>query len=271
MSWLHAVVYGILQGFSEYLPISSTAHLLIAGRVTGWGDPSAAFTAVIQIGTILAVLVYFRRDLVELFKALIGSLRTRNLDDPEARMAWLLVIGSFPIMVLGYLFRNAIEGPARNLVVVGVSLVLGGVLLLVADMRGRGQLDLDQLDWRFAVILGLGQSLALIPGVSRSGATIAVALLLGFNRVAATRFSFLLAIPAVVVSGLYELRKVADGQISWAPTVIATVISFVVGYAFIAWMLKYVASHTFKWFVWYRWLLGTVVLLLVAFGVVSAT
>lgn len=271
MPWLHAVVYGVLQGISEYLPISSTAHLLIAGRLTGWGDPSAAFTAVIQIGTILAVLVYFRRDLVELLKGLLHSLRHRNLEDADGRMAWLLVIGSFPIMVLGFLFRNAIEGPARNLVVVGVALVLGGVLLLVADMLGRGHLGVNHLTWRYAAILGLGQSLALIPGVSRSGATIGVALLLGFNRVAATRFSFLLAIPAVVVSGLYELRKVADGEISWAPTIIATLLSFIVGYAFIAWLLRYVASHTFKWFVWYRWALGTLVLALVAFGVVAAT
>ncbi len=271
MSWLHAVVYGVLQGFSEYLPISSTAHLLIAGRLTGWGDPSAAFTAVIQIGTILAVLVYFRRDLVELLKGLLKTIRERNLDDADGRMAWLLVIGSFPIMVLGYLFRNAIEGPARNLVVVGLSLVLGGVLLLAADLLGKGHLGVNHLNVRYALILGVGQSLALIPGVSRSGATIAVALLLGFNRVAATRFSFLLAIPAVVVSGLYELRKVADGQVAWAPTIIATVLSFVVGYAFIAWMLKYVASHTFKWFVWYRWALGGLVLALVAFGVVTAS
>lgn len=271
MPWLHAVVYGILQGFSEYLPISSTAHLLIAGRLTGWGDPSAAFTAVIQIGTILAVLVYFRRDLVEIVAGLFGSLRAHSLDDTDGRMAWMLVVGSFPIMVFGFLFKDAIEGPARNLVVVGTSLVLGGVLLLVADVRGRGHLGVNHLDWRYAVILGLGQSLALIPGVSRSGATIAVALLLGFNRVAATRFSFLLAIPAVVVSGLYELRKVADGEVAWGPTIIATVISFFVGYAVIAWLLKYVASHTFKWFVWYRWALGALVLLLVALGVVTAS
>ncbi len=270
MSWLHAVVYGILQGLTEYLPVSSTAHLLIAGRLTGWGDPSAAFTAVIQIGTIVAVLVYFWRDLMELLRGLITSVRQRSLQDDNGRMAWLLVIGSFPIMVFGYLLRNAIEGPARNLVVVGLALVLGGLLLLIADMRGSGRLGVNHLDWKFAVILGLGQSLALIPGISRSGATIAVALLLGFNRLAATRFSFLLAIPAVVVSGLYELRKVADGQVQWAPTIIATVISFVVGYAAIAWLLRYVASHSFTWFVWYRVVLGACVLALVGFGVVTA-
>lgn len=270
MSWLHAVVYGILQGLTEYLPISSTAHLLIAGRLTGWGDPSAAFTAVIQVGTILAVLVYFRGELLHLLQGLLWSVRDRSLADDEGRMAWLLVLGSVPIMIFGFLLRDVIEGPARNLLVVGAALLLGGVVLAIADHRGTGRHGLTDLTWQFAIVLGIGQSFALIPGISRSGATIATALLLGFNRVAATRFSFLLAIPAVVVSGAYELRKVADGQLAWGPTLLATAISFVVGYACIHWLLKYVATHTFRWFVGYRAALGAVLIALVLGNVVTA-
>jgi undecaprenyl-diphosphatase len=271
MSWFEAIVLGVLQGLTEYLPVSSTAHLLIAGKVAGWGDPSAAFTAVTQLGTVAAVLVYFRGELVHIVKGLFTVLRTRNLSDPEGRMAWLLAIGSVPILVLGFLAKDVVEGSARNLYVVAAALIVVGGVLAYADLRGKGRLQLHDLTMRFALILGFGQALALIPGVSRSGATIAVALLLGFNRVAATRFSFLLAIPAVLVSGLYELRKVGDGSLSVGPTLAATAISFVVGLACIHWLLKFVATHTFRWFVVYRVLLGLTVLGLLAANVVTAT
>lgn len=271
MSWVQAVVYGILQGLTEYLPVSSTAHLLIAGRLTGWGDPSAAFTAITQVGTILAVLVYFRGELVHLARGLFTTVRERSLQDTEGRLAWLLALGSFPILVIGFLARDLVEGPARNLLIVGSALLIGGFLLWLADARGRGRRSVHDLGLVTALVLGLGQSLALIPGVSRSGATIAVALFLGFNRVAATRFSFLLAIPAVVISGLYELRQVAQGTVAWGPTLLATIVAFVVGLAVIHWLLRFVATHRFTAFVAYRVALGTALLLLVSANIVTAT
>ena len=174
-------------------------------------------------------------------------------------------------MVFGFLFKDVVEGGARNLVVVGVALIGGGLVLALADERSTERHSVHDLSWKGAVILGLGQSLALIPGVSRSGATIAVALLLGFNRVAATRFSFLLAIPAVVVSGLYELRKVADGHVAWVPTILATAVSFGVGLAVIHWLLRFVATHDFRWFIRYRVVVGLALLILVGTGTLTAT
>lgn len=270
MSWFEAIVLGVLQGLTEYLPVSSTAHLLIAGKLSGWGDPSAAFTAVTQLGTMAAVLLYFRGEIWQILKGLLVVVRTRSLADQEGRMAWLLAIGSLPIMLIGFLAKDVVEGGARNLYVVAASLILVGFVLAYADVRGKGHLHLGDLTTKFALALGFGQALALIPGVSRSGATIAVALLLGFNRVAATRFSFLLAIPAVLVSGLYELRKIGDGSLDLGPTLLATVIAFVVGLACIHWLLKFVATHTFRWFVVYRVALGLLLLGLLAAGTVTA-
>lgn len=270
MSWFEAAWLGILQGLTEFLPISSSAHQLIWGRLAGWGDPGAAFTAVTQIGTELAVLLYFRHDLLRLFRAFLRILRSRRIDDEEQRTAWFVLVGSLPIMVIGFLAKDVIEGGARNLVLVGCSLILGAALLAYADARGTGHRSLHGLSTQLALGLGLGQSLALIPGVSRSGATISIALILGFTRVASTRFSFLLAIPAVLVSGLYELRKLGDASVAWGPTALATAISFVVGLAVIHWLLKFVATHTFRGFVVYRLALGGLVLGLVATGVVTA-
>lgn len=270
MSWFEAIVLGVLQGLTEYLPVSSTAHLLIAGKLSGWGDPSAAFTAVTQLGTLAAVLLYFRGEIVNILRGLFTVVRMRSLEVPEGRLAWLLGIGSMPIMVIGFALKDVIEGSARNLFIVAAALIIVGLVLHLADKRGTGHLHLHDLATRSALILGFGQALALIPGVSRSGATIAVALFLGFNRVAATRFSFLLAIPAVLVSGLYELRKVGEGGLAWGPTLLATAISFVVGLACIHWLLKFVATHTFRWFVVYRVALGALLLILVGAGVVTA-
>ncbi len=271
MSWFEAIMLGVLQGLTEYLPVSSTAHLLIIGKLAGWGDPSAAFTAVTQLGTVAAVLVYFRGELGHILRGLVTVARTRNLSDPEGRMAWLLAVGSVPILIIGFLAKDVIEGSARNLYLVAAALIAVGGVLAYADRRGTGKLHLHDLTLRFALILGVGQAAALIPGVSRSGATIAVALLLGFGRVAATRFSFLLAIPAVLVSGLYEIRKISDGSLALGPTLLATAISFGVGLACIHWLLKFVATHTFRWFVAYRVLLGMAVLGLLAAGTLTAT
>lgn len=270
MSWFEAAVLGVVQGLTEFLPISSSAHQLILSRLAGWGDPGAAFTAVTQIGTETAVLVYFRHDLVRLLTGFLRSLRSRRLEDEDQRTAWFVVVGSLPIMVIGFLAKDFIEGGARNLVLVGATLILGALLLAYADGRATGHRSLQLLTVNVALVLGLGQSLALIPGISRSGATIAVALLLGFSRLAATRFSFLLAIPAVLVSGVYELRKIGDETVAWGPTLLATVVSFAIGLAVIHWLLRFVSTHTFRPFVLYRLALGTVVLALVATGVVTA-
>ncbi len=270
MSWLHAIVYGVVQGLTEYLPVSSTGHVLLVGRLTGWGDPSVAFSAVIQLGTIAAVLVYFRGELLHLSRGLVATLRTRSMHDPEGRMAWLIGIGSLPILVVGFLVKDVVDS-ARNLIVVALALIVGGVALWIADRRGRGHLHVHDLTRSAAIILGLAQCLALIPGVSRSGATIVAGLLLGFHRVAATRFSFLLAIPAVVVSGLYELKDVGGSDVAWGPTLLGTGVSFIVGIAVIHWLLKYVATHTFRGFIWYRIVLGSAVLALVGAGLIAAS
>ena len=270
MTWLEAAWLGVLQGLTEFLPISSSAHQLVWSRLANWGDPGAAFTAVTQIGTETAVLIYFRHDLARLFRAFIASVRQRSIEDDEQRTAWFIVVGSVPIMVIGFLAKDIIEGGARNLWIVGCALVIGALVLAYADARGTGHRSLHNLTIKLALVLGLGQSLALIPGVSRSGATISVALLLGFTRVASTRFSFLLAIPAVLVSGVYELRKIGEETVAWGPTIVATAVSFAIGLAVIHWLLKFVATHSFTPFVVYRLILGSAVLGLVATGTITA-
>ena len=273
ISWVEAIALGIIQGLTEFLPISSTAHVLLASRLFGWDDPGAAFTAVMQIGTEAAVLIYFRRDI-----ARIASTWARSLVRPElrghidARMGWYVIVGTIPIALLGFLFRDVIAGAARNLWVVSVVLVVFGVILGVADRYGRKSREISELDVRSGILFGVGQALALIPGVSRSGATISAGLFLGFTREAATRYAFLLAIPAVLASGLFEARKIGEGgEVAWGPTLVATGIAFVVGYAVIAWLLRYVTTHSYRPFVIYRIVLGLVVMALLATGAVTAT
>ena len=270
IDWLQAVVLGIVQGLTEFLPISSNAHQLLVGLALGWGDPGAAFVAVTQIGTEAAVLLFFRKDIVGIVRALVRSIRSRSAVDDEAQLAWFVAIGSLPIGIIGFLAKDFVEGPARNTAFVGTTLVLGALFLQFADSRVRSERALGALTVRLALILGLGQSLALIPGVSRSGATIATALLLGFSRSAATRYSFLLAIPAVLASGAYELTKIGDDTVAWGPTIVGTVVAFGVGLAVIAWLLRFVQTHTFRGFVIYRLLLGTVVLGATATGLLGA-
>lgn len=270
---LKAVVLGVIQGLTEFLPISSSAHLRIFPELFGWGDPGAAFTAVIQIGTELAVLIYFRKDIWR-----IGSAWTRSLFRAElrgtfdARMGWFIIVGSLPIVVLGVLLKDVIERDFRNLWIVGCTLVVMGVVLGIADRVGRTDRALNKLTMKDAVLMGGAQALALIPGVSRSGATISMGRFLGLEREAATRFAFLLAIPAVVGAGLFELKEIPHGHndFGWGPTIVATVVSFVVGYAAIAWLLRYVSTNSYTPFVIYRILLGTGVLILLGAGVLTA-
>ena len=270
---LKAVFLGLLQGLTEFLPISSSAHLRIFPDLFGWGDPGAAFTAVIQIGTELAVLIYFRKDIWR-----IGSTWVRSLYRPEyrgqldARMGWFIIIGSLPIVVLGILLKDIIESDFRNLWIIGTTLIVLGLILGIADRVSSDRLRIKDIRLRDAVLMGLAQACALIPGVSRSGATISMGRFLGYQREAATRYAFLLAIPAVIGAGLFELREIPHGDNSygWGPTIVATVVSFLVGYAAIAWLLRYVATNSYLPFVIYRVALGSLTLVLLGAGVLTA-
>lgn len=273
MGWLEAIVLGVVQGLTEFLPVSSSAHVSIAGQLLFDGrDPGAAFTAVTQIGTETAVLVYFWKDITRIIKywclALVGK---HPKDDPDVRIGWLVIVGSIPIVVLGLVFQDAIDTGLRNLWVTVAMLAGFGAVLLVADRFAEArnnQREMRELTWRHGLVLGLWQSLALIPGVSRSGATTAGGLFFGYKRPDALRYSFLLAVPAVYGSGFYKLKDIgqeaATGThlIGWGPTIGATIIAFVIGYAVIAWVLKFVATNNFKPFVFYRFGLAAVVAVL---------
>jgi undecaprenyl-diphosphatase len=274
MDLLQALVLGLIQGLTEFLPISSSAHLRVFPALFGWDDPGAAFTAVTQLGTETAVLLYFRRDLWRIATTWLRALRDPALrSHPDARMGWYIIVATIPIGVFGLAFENQIETGARNLTLVGTSLIAFALVLYAADRMGRRDRDLDQLSVRDGVLIGLAQSLALIPGVSRSGATMTAGLLLRLERPAAARFSFLLAIPAVVASGLFQLVGILSGEEGgdepFAFVVLATLVAFAVGYAAIAWLLRYLVTHSVALFVIYRIALGTFVLALVAAGAIS--
>jgi undecaprenyl-diphosphatase len=269
-----AIVLGIVQGLTEFLPISSSGHLRIVPAFAGWEDPGAAFTAVIQLGTMAAVVLYFRDDLVRIARAWLRSLRDPSVrSDLDARLGWYLILGTIPIVIFGVLFSHQIENGARDLYVIGTMLILLGIVLLIAEKVSRRERDLTTITRRDAIVVGFAQALALIPGVSRSGATITAGLFLGMDRVSAARFSFLLSIPAVVLSGVYELRDVvngsAEGAVGLGPTAVATVFAFISGYLSIAFLLRFLTTHTTGVFVAYRVLLGTAVLVLAATGTIS--
>jgi undecaprenyl-diphosphatase len=270
--FLKAVVLGIIQGLTEFLPISSSAHLRIYPELFGWGDPGAAFTAVVQIGTELAVLLYFRHDIWRIASCWVRSLvRAELRGHLDARMGWFIILGSIPIGILGVTFKDTIEGEFRNLWLIATTLVVGGLVLGLADRIGGTDRTLKQLTFRDAVLMGFAQALALVPGVSRSGATLSMGRFLGYDREAATRYAFLLAIPAVVAAGLYELPEIPGGgnAYGWGPTLVATVVSFVVGYAAIAWLLRYVSTNSYTPFVIYRVALGLAVFALLGLGVLN--
>ncbi len=259
---------------TEFLPISSSAHLAIFPKFFGWGDPGAAYTAVVQIGTEVAVVLYFWRDI---WRIATGWLR--GWTSPEARrelewrMGWFVIIGSVPIVVVGLVFEDLIESEFRNLWVIGTMLIVLGIVLGIAERIGKKSRPIDQLNWGHAVLLGAAQAAAVIPGVSRSGATISMGLALGYERAAATRYAFLLAIPAVVGAGVYKLKDIPGGANAYgvAPTIVGTVISFVVGLAVIHWLLQYVSKHSYTPFVIYRIALGSLTLILVGSGVITAS
>lgn len=272
ISWVEAIVLGLVQGLTEFLPISSSAHILIVSQFLGWQDPGAAFTAVTQIGTETAVIVFFRRDIARIIEVWARSLRQPALRRSiDARMGWYVIIGTIPISVLGLAFSHQIETAARNLWLVAGTLIGFGIILGIADALGRRRLALADLNARDGILFGFGQALALIPGVSRSGATITTGLALGYTREASARYAFLLAIPAVLASGLYEATKIGnDAQVAWGPTIAATLIAFVVGLAVIAWLLRWVSTRSYLPFVIYRIGLGLLVILLLLLGVLTA-
>ena len=277
MNWIEAALLGLVQGLTEFLPISSSAHLRIVGAfLPNAADPGAAFTAITQLGTETAVVVFFWRDIVRIVRAWIASLRGKvGRNDPDARMGWLVVLGSLPIVVLGLLFQDQIESVFRSMWIVATMLIVFGMILAVADAVGKQQRDLTQLSYRHGILYGFAQALALVPGGSRSGGTITAGLLMGYTREAAARYSFLLAIPAVFGSGLYQLYKVLTkdgitGPYGLPETALATVIAFAVGYVIIGWFLKFVSTRSYRLFVWYRILLGLALYLLLGFNVISA-
>ena len=277
MSWLQVVVLSIVQGLTEFLPVSSSGHLAITSRLFFSDDAGASFTAVSQLGTEAAVLLYFAKDIVRIVRAWFAGLfdATRR-DNVDYRMGWFVIIGTIPICVLGLAFKDEIRTGARNLWLVATALIVFSVVIAVAEYVGRQTRHMEQLTWRDAVIVGLAQCLALVPGVSRSGATISAGLFLGLDRALAARFGFLLAIPAVFASGLFSLpdafAPVSEGMSATGPQLlVAVLIAFVVGFVAVAWLLRFLTRHSMYWFVGYRVALGVLVLILLGTGVMSAT
>lgn len=285
MDWWEAVVLGIVQGVTEFLPVSSSAHVRVVGPLLpSGGDPGAAFTAIIQIGTEVAVLIYFWKDIVRIvtswWRALAGKDGTDRkarlgAHNPDARLGWWVILGTIPIVILGVLLQDYIEHHLRNLYLTAAGLAIFALVLGFADRIGANKRELSQLRGKDAAMLGLAQAMALVPGVSRSGGTISMGLFLGLTREAAARYSFLLAIPAVLGSGIYQFftnseeitRAGGPGVIN---TVIASIAAFVVGYLVIVWFLKLVTRRTFWPFVWYRIGLAIAIVILLVAGVVPA-
>jgi undecaprenyl-diphosphatase len=270
MDALQAIVLGLVQGLTEFLPISSSGHLRLVPAFFGWQDPGAAFTAVIQLGTMAAVLLYFRADLARIAVAWLRSLRDPAVrGDLDARMGWYIILGTIPIAVLGLAFSDPIENEFRALELIGATLIVFGLVMLAAEAVSRRDRSLRDITARDGLVIGFAQALALVPGVSRSGATISAGLLLNFDRAAAARYSFLLSVPAVVLSGLFELRHAGEGNLPIGSTIIATALAFVSGYVSIAFLLRYLERHSIAVFVGYRIVLGALVLALAGAGAIS--
>jgi len=276
MSWWQVVILSVVQGLTEFLPVSSSGHLAIVSRIFFADDAGASFTAVSQLGTELAVLVYFARDIVRIVKAWFNGLVVAAHRNADYRLGWYVIIGTIPICILGLFFKDEIRSGVRNLWVIATALVVFSAVIALAERLGRQSRHIDQLTWRDAGAVGVAQTLALVPGVSRSGATISAGLFLGLDRELAARFGFLLAIPAVLASGLFSLpdafHPVLEGMSATGPQLLAaTVIAFVVGLASVAWLLRFLVRHRMYWFVGYRVAAGAGVLILLAAGVVSPT
>jgi undecaprenyl-diphosphatase len=275
LTWFEALVLGLVQGLTEFLPISSSAHVRIVSELFFGGDAGASFTAVIQLGTELAVVIYFAKDIWRLLKAWFRGLFSRDArQDPDYKLAWYVIYGSIPIAVLGVLFKDEIRSGLRNLWITAIVLMVFAAILAIADETGRQART--RLTLKDSWVMGFAQAMALVPGVSRSGGTLTAGLFLGLKREDATRYAFLLAIPSVFGAGIFSIPDVMDRsgpglQADIPQTIAATIVSFVVGYACVAWLLRYVAKHSYMVFVWYRIALGAVLCALLATGVVSPT
>jgi undecaprenyl-diphosphatase len=275
MDYLDAVILGIVEGLTEFLPVSSTGHLTIVEKALGLqvDDPGVtAYTAVIQMGAIAAVLLYFFKDISRIATAWVkGVFRPEYRGHFDHRFGWYIIVGSIPIGIVGFLGKDVISGPLRSLWWVGGALVVWSAVMVYAERVGRQDRSERDLTMTDSIIVGLMQCVALVPGVSRSGATISGGLLRGLDRVTATRLSFFLSIPALTAAGLYELKDAINSDIGVGPTVVGTLVSFVVAYAAVAWLLKFVGGHSITWFVPYRLVLGVALLGLLAGGVINAT
>jgi undecaprenyl-diphosphatase len=283
MSFIEAIILGLVQGLTEFLPISSSAHLRIVGEfLPSRTDPGATFTAITQLGTEAAVIIYFWKDITRIigkwFRSFQKPSGSRSIavdrNDPDVRLGWLIIIGTVPIVIVGYLAQDAIRSGLRSLWITAIVLIVFGIILGLADLLGKKSKPLDKLTFRSGITIGLAQMLALVPGVSRSGATTTAGLALGYTRPATARFAFLLAIPAVFGSGLFELVNSFSepvGAYGYAETALATLIAFVVGYVVIAYLMRYISSHSFMPFVIYRIALGIALIVLLVTGVLQAT
>ena len=275
MDFIEAIVLGIVEGLTEFLPVSSTGHLTIVEKLLGLpiDDPAVtAFTVVIQMGAILAVVWYFRRDIWNITRAWItGVVRPEVRGTFDCRMGWYVIVGSVPIVVVGLLGDSLITGALRNLWFVAWALILWSVVMVAAEWAGKQERGEGELTLRDSILIGVVQCVALVPGVSRSGATISAGLFVGLDRVTSTRMSFFLSIPALMGAGIKELPTALSGDIPVASTIVATIVSFVVAYASVAWLLKFVAGHSITWFVGYRVALGVVLIVLLSTGAVTST
>ena len=290
MDFIEAIILGLVQGLTEFLPISSSAHLRIVGELAGWGDPGATFTAISQLGTELAVIIYFRREIGRIISKWFRSLGARGgrrsagvqKGDPDVRMGWLIIIGTVPIVIVGFFLQDTIRTAFRSLWLVAIVLIVFGILLGLADQLGRRTKGQADISYRDGLLIGFAQMLALVPGVSRSGASTSAGLALGYERPAAAQFSFLLAVPAVFGAGLYEtytaftcdpVKDAAEGcgtGYGLPETAVATVVAFGVGLAVIAFLMNYIKTKSFLPFVIYRIVLGIVLIVLLSIGVLSA-
>jgi undecaprenyl-diphosphatase len=268
MSIVESMVLGVVQGLTEFLPISSTAHLRVVPALLGWQDPGAGLSAVIQLGSVIAVIGYFRKDILQILLGTFKALQTKNFDSEEFRLFGGIFLGTIPICVLGLLLKHLLEqsgGPLRSLMVIGCSSIFMAMFLLFAESRTRQSRDMQVLGAKDGLLVGLGQGVGLIPGCSRSGSTLTVALLLNIKREDAARFSFLLGIPAITLSGLLELKEMLSqglDQTHSTDLVVALLVSTIVSYLAIAWLLKYLRNHSTKVFVAYRMVFGLVVVAL---------
>jgi undecaprenyl-diphosphatase len=275
MNYFDAIILGIVEGLTEFLPISSTGHLTIAEKVLGLevDDPAVTgFTAVVQMGAILAVIIYFARDIWNIVRTWVrGLFQAEFRGHRDFRMGWYVIVGTIPVGIVGLVFRDVIKNELRSLWVVAIALIAWSGVMWAAERAATQERDEKRLTMKDAIVIGLVQCFALIPGVSRSGATISAGLFRGLDRVTATRVSFFLSIPALLAAGVFELKDALGGDIGVGETIVGTVVAFVVAYATIAWLLRFVAHHPITWFIPYRVALGGLLIVLLASGVMTAT